>query len=170
LVSKCRPSEFRQNIKKIENPKIVKRETNQSDEGFTMAAFDSSTGPLHQGWMHKQGNFFLVLCLVHYVFLLIVFLVLMFYFIQGHIIRNWKNRFFILQMANEGSRKCFRLLYYKEQNNYEVKIIFSLLLVFGVRCFLFSLSYLSFGIQAPSSSLPLNLFLCTHEQELLFYC
>jgi len=38
----------------------------------------------------------------------------------GHIIRNWKNRFFVLQMANEGSRKCFRLLYYKEQANYEV--------------------------------------------------
>jgi len=38
---------------------------------------------------------------------------------QGHIIRNWKNRFFVLQMANEGSRKVFRLLYYKEQANYE---------------------------------------------------
>ena len=38
---------------------------------------------------------------------------------KGHIIRNWKNRFFVLQMANEGSRKVFRLLYYKEQANYE---------------------------------------------------
>ena len=37
----------------------------------------------------------------------------------GHIIRNWKNRFFVLQMANEGNRKVFRLLYYKEQANYE---------------------------------------------------
>jgi hypothetical protein len=37
----------------------------------------------------------------------------------GHLIRNWKNRFFVLQMANEGSRKVFRLLYYKEQANYE---------------------------------------------------
>jgi hypothetical protein len=37
----------------------------------------------------------------------------------GHIIRNWKNRFFVLQMANEGNQKVFRLLYYKEQANYE---------------------------------------------------
>lgn len=37
----------------------------------------------------------------------------------GHLIRNWKNRFFVLQMANEGSRKVFRMLYYKEQANYE---------------------------------------------------
>ena len=35
--------------------------------------------------------------------------------IAGHIIPNWKNRFFVLQMANEGTRKVFRLLYYKEQ-------------------------------------------------------
>jgi hypothetical protein len=41
------------------------------------------------------------------------------YFGSGHLIRNWKNRFFVLQMANEGSRKVFRLLYYKEQANYE---------------------------------------------------
>lgn len=38
---------------------------------------------------------------------------------QGHLIRNWKNRFFVLQMANVGNQKCFHLHYYKEQQNYE---------------------------------------------------
>jgi serine/threonine protein kinase len=57
----------------------------------SLASGAGSNGPLHQGWIHKQGHF----------------------------IPNWKNRFFVLQMANEGSVKCFRLLYYKEQANYE---------------------------------------------------
>lgn len=38
---------------------------------------------------------------------------------QGHIIRNWKTRFFVLAISNQGDKKCYHLLYYKEQQNYE---------------------------------------------------
>jgi hypothetical protein len=38
---------------------------------------------------------------------------------SGHIIRNWKNRFFVLTIANEGARKCYRLLYFKDQSDWE---------------------------------------------------
>lgn len=33
--------------------------------------------------------------------------------------KNWKNRFFVLKIANEGSRKCYRLLYFKDQADWE---------------------------------------------------
>eukprot|EP00616_Rhizochromulina_sp_CCMP1243_P000571 CAMPEP_0118962490 /NCGR_PEP_ID=MMETSP1173-20130426/811_1 /TAXON_ID=1034831 /ORGANISM="Rhizochromulina marina cf, Strain CCMP1243" /LENGTH=529 /DNA_ID=CAMNT_0006910763 /DNA_START=57 /DNA_END=1646 /DNA_ORIENTATION=+ len=55
------------------------------------AAAAGSSGPLHSGWIMKQG----------------------------HIVRNWKNRFFVLQLANVGVTKCYHLHYYKEQQNYE---------------------------------------------------